>query len=59
MLFSINMAIKKVEQSGLEYSWMILFKNDSANFISQLRSPFPNSSTKNRQNEILQLLVCP
>lgn len=59
MLFCINMAIKKVQKSGLEYSWVILFKNYCANSISQLRPPLANSYTKNRQNEILQQLVCP
>jgi len=59
MLFSIDVAIQKVDESWFENRWVILLENDSVNLISQLQSPFPNFDTENREDEILKFLISP
>jgi len=53
------MAIQKVDESRLENRRVILLEDDSANFVPQLQSPFANFDAKDRQDEILKLLISP
>jgi hypothetical protein len=53
------MTIKKVDESGFKDIGIIFFEDDTVYLIPQLFSPLTNFDAKNREDQILDLLISP
>lgn len=59
MSLSVDLSVKKVNESGFENIRMVFFENYRLDFVSQLKSPLTNSNAEDGQNQILKVLISP